>query len=274
VFQHVVRDEYYARIALAPLAAPDGPRLVTDLTCERVYFSAGQGLCLKPEFGVVTRYSAFLLGADFRPRQQIALDGNASRARISPDGRYGAVTTFVSGHSYADGNFSTQTLLIDMAGGAILSDLEQFTVLHDSNRLESVDFNFWGVTFARDSNRFYATLRTNGETYLVEGDVEARQVRTLHANVECPSLSPDNTRVAYKKRVSATGGWRLAVLDLATMTETLLAETRNIDDQVEWLDDGNILYATADADLWTVPANGQGSPRRFVSQGLSPAIVN
>ena len=37
------------------------------------------------------------------------------------------------------------------------------------------DFNFWGVTFARDGNRFYATLGTGGKTYLVEGDVAARQ---------------------------------------------------------------------------------------------------
>ena len=45
-----------------------------------------------------------------------ASTGMPSRARVSPDGRYGAVTLFVTGHAYADrGTFSTQTTLIDMA---------------------------------------------------------------------------------------------------------------------------------------------------------------
>lgn len=35
----------------------------------------------------------------------------------------------------------------------------------------------------------------------MRGDVTARTLTTVHRNVECPSLSPDGTRVAYKKRV-------------------------------------------------------------------------
>ena len=45
------------------------------------------------------------------------------------DGRYGTITVFVSGHSYSDGNFSTQTTLIDLASGSVVSDLEQFAEL-------------------------------------------------------------------------------------------------------------------------------------------------
>ena len=50
---------------------------------------------------------------------------------MSPDGRYGAVTLFVTGHAYATpGAFSTQTTLIDLAhAGSKIADLEQFTVL-------------------------------------------------------------------------------------------------------------------------------------------------
>lgn len=278
VFQHVARDDNYAQIALAPLDAPDSPRTITPLACERVYFAAGQGLCLMPERGLVTTYYAYTFGPDFQPRQKITLTGRISRARVSPDGRYGAATVFVSGHSYADGAFSTQTTLIDMATSTTIGELEQFTVSRNGERFHSADFNFWGVTFARDSNRFYATLRTNGQTYLVEGDVAGRSMRVLHENVECPSLSPDNTRVAFKKRIEVgpQAEWRLHILDLATMTETPLAESKSVDDQVEWLDDRNVLYGMPTglaADVWTVPADGTGQPRKLVSQALSPAVV-
>ena len=56
---------------------------------------------------------------------------------------------------------------------------------------------------------------------------------SLRTDAECPSLSPDQTRIAYKKRLEskARGIWRLAVLDLRTGQESLLAETRSVDDQ-------------------------------------------
>ena len=34
---------------------------------------------------------------------------------------------------------------------------------------KSIDFNFWGVTFGRDGDRFFATLKTRGQRYLVKG---------------------------------------------------------------------------------------------------------
>ena len=115
--------------------------------------------------------------------------------------------------------------MIDMATGAKIADLEQFTVFRGSKQVTAVDVNFWGVTFARDSDRFYATLATGGKTYLIEGSVSERRAHVIHENVECPSLSPDGTRIAYKKRTgSASAPWRLTVLDLATMRETPIAD--------------------------------------------------
>jgi hypothetical protein len=62
------------------------------------------------------------------------------------------------------------------------------------------------------------------------------------------------------------------MLDLATMTETPLAETRNIDDQAEWLDDHTVLYGDGE-NIYQVPADGSGTPSMFIADGLSPAVV-
>lgn len=37
--------------------------------------------------------------------------------------------------------------------------------------------------------------------HLVEGDLAARTVRTVVENVECPSLSPEGARIAFKQAV-------------------------------------------------------------------------
>jgi hypothetical protein len=269
------------QVALAPLDAPEEGAWLTSLRCQRVYFAGGRGLCLgRDQFGG----GAAVFDAGFQIVHTLPSNGIPSRTRVSPDGRYGTMTVFVQGHSYAEGGFSTSTTLVDMASGRLIGDLEEFTVLRDGARVRVPDFNFWGVTFAGDSNRFYATLATGGKTYLVEGDIAARTVRTLRENVECPSLSPDNTRVAFKKRMPNDGGrvrWQAHVLNLATMTETPLAETRNVDDQIEWLDDNTVMFslpdegppATIRPDLWTVPADGSGKPQRLTTRSLSPAVV-
>jgi hypothetical protein len=267
----------YGHLTVAALAGGVRTRVVTGLACERVYFAGGRGLCLAKGGGFATLYHAEILGPKLDRLHELPLSGIPSRARVSPDGRYGAATTFVSGHSYSTpGKFSTQATIIELATGKVVSDLERFRVYRGSELIDKPDFNFWGITFARDSNRFYATLATGGKTYLVRGDVRARTVRVLHENVECPSLSPDGTRIAYKKVVRIVPGspriWQLHVLDLRTMKETRLAETRAIDDQAEWLDEGHVLYQ-ADEQVWVVRADGTGSPRRFLAGAASPAVV-
>ncbi len=275
VFQHLADgpgSRGYAQVAIGRADRPAQSPKLANLTCERIHFAARRGLCLVAgRSPVKTSYKALIVGPDFRPRKKLSLPGTSSRARVSPDGRWGATTGFVAGHSYLDSGFSTRTVLIDMQSGAIVADLEKdFTVTRDGEPFKKVDFNFWGVTFKRRGEGFFATLRTGKTTYLIEADIGSRSARVLHENVECPSLSPDETRIAYKKRVGE--GWRLHVLDLATKRETPLAETQSVDDQVEWLDDDELLYGLS-SDVWAVPADGSGTPRRFIRAGLSPAVL-
>ena len=242
-------------------------------------FAAGHGLCLHTEPGIFPRYTGAVLDGALRSLTSITLEGRPSRTRTSSDGRIGAITVFVFGENYG-APFSTRTTLVDMSSGDVIGELEQFSTWRDGARFRAVDFNFWGVTFASDANTFYATLRTGGATYLVRGDLTLRRLTVLRDNVECPSLSPDNRLLAFKKRVGPRADeWRLAVLDLKTMAERLIAaETRRIDDQVEWLDATHVLYSvpggtTSISDVWVAPIDAGEAARIFLHDAESPIIV-
>ena len=278
MFRNELEGPDWGQVALVPTGAPTEARTVAPLRCERAHFAGGaggRGLCVSGNHGAFAAYDADIFGPDFAVTHHISGSGVPSRARVSPDGRYGAITSFVAGHSYSDGSFATRTTLIDLSSGAQIGNLEEFAVFRDGQPFKSIDFNFWGVTFKADGH-FYATLLTGGRTYLVEGGIAAREMRVLRANVECPSLSPDGTRLAFKKRIRGGGilptVWRFHMLDLATMTETPLAERRSVDDQVEWLDDHHVLYEIT-PDVWTVPADGSGEPRRFLRSARAPAVI-
>jgi hypothetical protein len=118
----------------------------------------------------------------------------------------------------------------------------------------------------------------------------------LRENVECPSLAPGDDIIAFKKRIAGTacraearcepaseGGpirWRFALLDLASGRERLLeAETRSVDDQIEWLDSTHVLYGvprpdSAVTDVWVAPIDGSGPARVFIPAAESPAVVH
>ena len=115
----------------------------------------------------------------------------------------------------------------------------------------------------------------------MRGDVAARTAAVIHEDVECPSLSPDGKRIAYKKRLPARSRveWQLQILDLGSMGETPLAEKRSADDQIEWLDDASVLYAlprgeqSASTDVWRVAADGRTPPEVFLTAASSPAVL-
>jgi hypothetical protein len=279
VFRDTAPGASFGRLTVSPLDRLD-TRLPTALSCARVSFARGKGLCLRVERGVFNKYSAVLLDGGLNAGASIKLRGLPSRTRAAADGRVGAVTVFVVGDDYASSSFSTRTTMVDLASGDEIGELEQFATWRNGARFRAVDFNFWGVTFAGDGNTFYASLRTGGVTYLVRGELALRKLTVLRDQVECPSLSPDNRLLAYKKRVGPSpDSWRLHVLDLAANAERIVAaETRYIDDQVEWLDNAHLLYAiprrtTAISDVWVAPIDGSTPARIFLPEAESPIVI-
>jgi hypothetical protein len=280
-FVSVASDDTFRRVAVTNAESRGGAFYLSPLRCERVHFASGRGICLQTTGDASPpRWQAVTFDETFTVRHTVPLSGPPSRVRVAPTGRYAAATVFESGHSYADHTFSTRTSLLDLESGANLGDLEQFATFKDNAVFRAQDFNFWGVTFAKDGDTFYATLDTAGTSHLVRGSVTGRTLAVLRPGVECPSLSPDNTRIAFKKRVGARslGWWQIAILDLATMTETYITrETRTVDDQVEWFDDSSVLYhLTGDesaADLWSVRTDNSAAPERLRSSAYSPSLV-
>jgi Tol biopolymer transport system component len=192
------------------------------------------------------------------------------------------MTVFVTGHSYTSLNFSTQTLIVDAQTAEILADVEKFAVTRDGLPFRNQDFNFWGVTFTPKGDQFYCTLSSQGKHYLVKGDIASQTATVLRENVECPSLSPNGTRIAYKKRLQVADrvSWQLHVLNLVSGRDTALNEERSVDDQLEWLDNERVLYTLpasetspgASTNIWVTVADGRRAPELFLTNAYSPSV--
>jgi hypothetical protein len=252
----------------------DKVRRLGKLSCERVAFAAGHGICLSQARSLPTpTYEARLFDANQKVTGKLSVPGSPSRARVSPDGRYAASTTFVGGDGYANpGAFSTRTRVYDVAAGKSLGDLEDYKVTHDGKTIDKVDFNFWGVTFTGQGAQFYATLGTGSHHYLIKGDAMAKTATVVRDGVECPSLSPDGTRIGFKARIGKPFKWRFHVLDLKTGKETALQETRSVDDQIAWLDDKRLAYGVGE-EVMEVPADGSAAPRLMLASASNPNRV-
>lgn len=275
VVSSTVPDDTWRRLVLVSASEPETGVFVTPLACERTHMAGGRGACLRAD-PVTSTYFLEIFDDTFTVRHRVPLTGVPSRTRVSPDGRWAAATVFERGHSYAEDGFSTRTTIVETSTGRLHADLEQLQVERDGRPFRSPDFNFWGVTFAPDSDTFYATLSSGGVNYLVVGRVHARQLRVVRTGVECPSLSPDGSRIAYKHRVDRDM-WQLRLFDLQSGTERALShETRSVDDQVDWLDGEHLIYQVVDpgsASVWSIETSGTASPRLLVEHASSPSVI-
>jgi hypothetical protein len=140
------------------------------------------------------------------------------------------------------------------------------------------------VTFFQDGNRFYATLGTHGQRLLVEGDIARRLLRVVGTDVECPSLSPDERHIVFKRKLKGAPGWGLWTEDLRTGdTWPITDEGQDIDDQVEWLDNEHVIYGRlfghgapeTSLSLWTSRIAKQPAfdQQLFLHAASSPSVI-
>lgn len=283
LFRNTLPGEQYGLVAAVPLDDTGGTRAFTDVACDRLYRAGGWTSCLRTVRGVATTFEASLYDDQWDEVATWPLPGIPSRTRVSPDGSLVATTAFVSGHSYAQVGFSTETK-IHTTAGEDLGNLESWTFLVDGQVFGAADRNFWGVSFV-DDETFYVTVASQSAdtTWIATGSVADRTITALRSGGECPSVSPDASRVAYKKvqRVEdAQKVWAYAVLDLDSDAETLYPVTEGCDDQIEWLDDSTILYGLprpdqpGTTDVWALDIDTPGAePRLFLEGAWSPSIV-
>jgi hypothetical protein len=277
LFRNTTPDQDFGQVEYVGPGS-DSTRKPVGRRCDRLDVAGETLVCLEGVPGIIARTRVTVVAPGSKDRSW-TVPGVPSRTRLSPDASRVATTVFVEGHDYSSARFATATEIGDAAGRGRVN-LERYRLVLDGTTVRPVDRNFWGVTFTDDGDTFYATATTGGRTWLVRGSIRDQVLRSVHGSAECPSLSPDGRRVAYKKRDVRRGAtWSLAVLDLGTGEETLLGERRSVDDQVEWLDDDTVLYGLprgsrpGSSDVWALDVSGSARPRMLVPRASSPAVV-
>ena len=276
IYRALAPPDVYGRVALASLS-PEPEARTSMLQCARLHYAGGGGLCAAQESarGAV-RNVVYVFDPMLRRTRRVALDGIPTRLRVSPSGRIGAITSYSEEETDAGERLVTRTRIVDMRRGEVTADLGEFHVdnLHLPPIRGHVDVA--GVAFERGDDRFFATLATETERYLVAGSLRERRLTAIRTGVASEGLSPDGRRLAVKRLLPERGRWQLAVIDLSTWQEhDLLQGPRSVDDQVDWLDDEHVMYHDADGEgtaLWMLPVDGNNGPRVLLKDAYSGAV--
>ena len=276
MFRTLTASDDHGRVAIVPLDGPLTPRHITSLSCVRVHYAGGKGLCAVPEPGSeVPQHVVYVFDKSLTRGRRIPLRGVPTRLRVAPNGRYAAITTYAEEETPDGERLATDTVVVDLTSGAVLADLRDFRIENDKLRPLSGPLDVGSVAFESSGDRFFAAMWTDTERYLVSGSLEERRMRTIRTGVASESLSPDQRKLVVKKLL-ADGFWQLAVIDLGTWQERELAQgPRSVDDQVEWLDNEHVLFHAADdntTSLWMLPIDGVNGPRVFLKDAYSGAV--
>jgi hypothetical protein len=273
LFVSMIPDHTAGSLAVAALSDPGGLRAIADLRCERASYAGGRGLCLTRGGGEEAKTQVEIFDSRFHVDRRLEVAGAPSRARVSADGRYGAITTFKASEEDegSDEGPSADTAIVDLRTGKDVADLEDLALTKDGKPFSSHDLHFSSVTFV-DADHFYASLGSEETSYLLEGSLRDKTLKVIAENADSPSLSPDGTRLAIRRLVGGNGDWRLFVMDLRTKKAIRLAGDDPIDDQAEWLDTEHVAYAN-DNKLWELLADGSGQPRQLLPYAYSPTVI-
>jgi hypothetical protein len=275
LFRTLAPPEAHGHVALLRLDPPEGPRLLTTLSCLRVHYAAGGGVCVVNEtVKTVSMHAAYAFDGTLARGRRIALAGVPTRVRVAPNGRHAAITTYQEEETPEGERLAIDSIVVDLRTGRTLADLRQFRLDNDGLPPIARPIDVSSVAFERDSDRFFAAVASSSEHYLVAGSISERRMTAIRTGVASESLSPDGQQLVVKK-MGEHGFWRLAVIDLRTWHERQLVHERSVDDQVEWLDNDHVLYHDADensSSLWMLPVDGVNGPRLFVRDAVSGVV--
>jgi dipeptidyl aminopeptidase/acylaminoacyl peptidase len=276
IFRALAPRDAYGYVAVRQLS-PGARPLVSTLSCSRLHYAGGRGLCAAQEqSGGEIKNVVYVFNARLERGARVVLDGMPTRLRVSPNGRFGAITTYAEEETEQGERLATRTRLVDLNSGTPFADLRDFHVDHRGLPPIEGPMDIASVAFERDGDRFFATLSTDRERYLVAGSQRERRLTTIRAGVANEALSPDGQRLVVKRLLPERGFWQLAVIDLRTWAEHDLPQgPRSVDDQVEWLDNAHVTYHDVDGEstsIWLLPIDGINGPRVLVKDAYSAAV--
>ena len=199
---------------------------------------SGLGLTRATAWGA--RYGALFPRRRPGVQKRVELPGIVSRARVLAGRPWGAATGFVTGHSVPGQGVLDVDLRARQADGSVVDDLETFTVTRDGRTIDAVDFNFWGVTFARGRD---GSTRPSGPREDVSRRGRVRTRRSAFSTRASSALASPEGPGRLQRSASATRGGS------ASSTWGRCARRRSrdasVDDQAEWLDDGTSCTGSA-----------------------------